>query len=170
MLLKVLAKNLRGSMENMEPKSFVLTLTRKEIKKLLKNFKSKAPRPILTRKISQSPNKTLNNFSFRCDVSDLQEVVGLAERVKKDVGMIDILVNNAGVVVNKRFLDHTEKDIRKLFSVNILSHFWVNLFTWTKFTLIVFIKLDAENIFARYDRKRRRTRCGYVIYEWPDRC
>lgn len=64
---------------------------------------------------------------FRCDVSNREEVLALARTVKKEVGYVTVLINNAGIMHCKRFLDHTEEDIKKIFDINVLSQFWVKL-------------------------------------------
>jgi len=62
----------------------------------------------------------------RCDVSKREEVLSVAERVKREVGDVTILVNNAGVMPCHAFLDHTIDEIRRIFDINVLAHFWVS--------------------------------------------
>ncbi|KAG8134366.1 hypothetical protein E2320_007492, partial [Naja naja] len=45
-------------------------------------------------------------------------------KVKKDVGDVTILVNNAGVAVTADLLSTQDKQIQKIYDVNILAHFW----------------------------------------------
>lgn len=56
-------------------------------------------------------------YSYLVDVSNLDQVKEMAQKVSQDVGKIDILINNAGVVVGKYFHEHTHTDID--FSMNI---------------------------------------------------
>ena len=63
-----------------------------------------------------------------CDVADREQVMKVAEKVKKDVGTVTIIVNNAGIMPTHSLLDHTEVEIRKLFDINVLAHFWVRLY------------------------------------------
>lgn len=60
-----------------------------------------------------------------CDLSLLQEVRALAERLKRDYGRLDILINNAGA----RFLRHqlTPEGIEMTLATNHLSHFVLTL-------------------------------------------
>lgn len=52
-------------------------------------------------------------------------------QVKKEVGDVTILINNAGIVVGKLFLDIPDEMVEKSFLVNVLSHFWVNLHSFS---------------------------------------
>lgn len=61
----------------------------------------------------------------RCDVSNREEVVKTAEKVKKEVGDVTILINNAGIMPCRHFTDHTPEQIKRIFDINILAHFWV---------------------------------------------
>lgn len=70
-----------------------------------------------------------NNADFSCDVTKREEVIKLREKVDVEVGAVTIIVNNAGIMPCKRLLNHTEADIRKVFDVNIMAHFWVNEFS-----------------------------------------
>ena len=63
---------------------------------------------------------------YRCDVSDRDAVLLLANRVKEEVGDVSILVNNAGIMPCHPLLQHTPQQIRKIFDVNVLAHFWVS--------------------------------------------
>lgn len=64
-------------------------------------------------------------YAYKCDVSKREEVFSVAERVKKEVGDVSILVNNAGIMPCHSFLDHTTDEIRRIFDINILAHFWM---------------------------------------------
>ncbi|XP_011496358.1 PREDICTED: short-chain dehydrogenase/reductase family 16C member 6-like [Ceratosolen solmsi marchali] len=63
--------------------------------------------------------------AYKCDVSNREEVIQVAEKVKKDVGSVTILINNAGIMPCRPFLDHTAEDIQKIFNINIISHIWI---------------------------------------------
>jgi all-trans-retinol dehydrogenase (NAD+) len=45
--------------------------------------------------------------------------------VLKEVGAVTILIQNAGIIVTKETLEHTENEIRKLYDVNVLAHYWL---------------------------------------------
>ncbi|KAF7418405.1 hypothetical protein HZH68_001058 [Vespula germanica] len=64
-------------------------------------------------------------YAYKCDVTDREEVLKVAERVKQEVGNVTILINNAGIMPCHSFLDYTPEEIRKIFDVNVLAHFWV---------------------------------------------
>lgn len=64
-------------------------------------------------------------WTYKCDVTDRDEVFRVAENVRKDVGDVTILVNNAGIMPCHTLLDHTPDEIRKVFDVNVIAHFWM---------------------------------------------
>ncbi|XP_002735961.1 17-beta-hydroxysteroid dehydrogenase 13-like, partial [Saccoglossus kowalevskii] len=72
----------------------------------------------------QITNLGATAHSYRCDVTNKDEVYRLAEQVKKDVGSVTILVNNAGVVAGKNLLDCPDELILRSMNVNAISHFW----------------------------------------------
>ncbi|MFK7030957.1 SDR family oxidoreductase [Flavobacterium oreochromis] len=55
---------------------------------------------------------------YTVDLSNMQELIALANRVKQERGVIDILINNAGIIVGKHFLDHTTDEISRTLLVN----------------------------------------------------
>ena len=69
---------------------------------------------------------TVQEFSLRfpnvhgyvVDVSDKEQILSAAQKVKNDVGAIDILINNAGIVIGKYFHEHTHADIDRTMSIN----------------------------------------------------
>ncbi len=62
--------------------------------------------------------------AYICDISGRDNIYRLAEKIKKEFGLIDILVNNAGVVRSAPFLQKSDESIEKLLSVNLMSIFW----------------------------------------------
>ncbi|KAM0726586.1 Short-chain dehydrogenase/reductase family 16C member 6 [Formica fusca] len=64
-------------------------------------------------------------YAYQCDVSKREQVLSVAERVKKEVGDVTILINNAGIMPCHAFLDHTTDEIRRIFDINVLAHFWI---------------------------------------------
>jgi NAD(P)-dependent dehydrogenase (short-subunit alcohol dehydrogenase family) len=66
-------------------------------------------------------------LSYRCDVADRDAVLALAARVKEEVGDVSILVNNAGIMPCHPLVQHNPQEIRKIFDINVLAHFWVSL-------------------------------------------
>lgn len=64
-------------------------------------------------------------YAYQCDVTDRTSIEELARRVRREVGEVDVLVNNAGVMPCKPFLEHSERDIRATFEINVLSHLWL---------------------------------------------
>ncbi|XP_055371817.1 short-chain dehydrogenase/reductase family 16C member 6 [Condylostylus longicornis] len=63
-------------------------------------------------------------YFYICDVTNRDAVLQLADKIKNEVGYVTILINNAGIMPSHPINQHTEKEIRKVFEINILSHFW----------------------------------------------
>jgi all-trans-retinol dehydrogenase (NAD+) len=63
-------------------------------------------------------------IAMKVDLSDRNDVRGVAERVKLEVGDVDILVNNAGIVSGKKMMECSEEMIIKTMEVNTLALFW----------------------------------------------
>ncbi|XP_030377967.1 17-beta-hydroxysteroid dehydrogenase 13 [Scaptodrosophila lebanonensis] len=65
-------------------------------------------------------------FAYTVNVTNREEIIELANKVKKEHGFISIVVNNAGIMPCHPLLEHTEGEIRILYDINVLSHFWIN--------------------------------------------
>jgi hypothetical protein len=52
-------------------------------------------------------------YSYEVDVSNRDEVLKVAKRIRDEVGDPTVLINNAGVVSRKNILDLTEEDVRR---------------------------------------------------------
>jgi NAD(P)-dependent dehydrogenase (short-subunit alcohol dehydrogenase family) len=59
--------------------------------------------------------------ALRCDVSDPEEVMALAEQVQAQAGVPDILVNNAGIGYLGRFLDTPLTAWRRVLDINVMG-------------------------------------------------
>ena len=61
-------------------------------------------------------------FGYRVDISDQQQVIAAAQRVKEEVGQIDILINCAGIITgNKTFDNCTTEEIRRTMDINTVA-------------------------------------------------
>ncbi|KAI5755691.1 hypothetical protein M8J77_019005 [Diaphorina citri] len=67
-----------------------------------------------------------NIHTYKLDVSNREEVLRVADKVRKEVGEVTILVNNAGIMPCKPLNEQKPDVIRKTFDVNVLAHFWVS--------------------------------------------
>lgn len=65
-----------------------------------------------------------NVHYYKCDLTNTSQLSSVATKIRSEVGTPTILVNNAGVARGKSILDATEKDIRFVFDVNTLAHYW----------------------------------------------
>lgn len=45
--------------------------------------------------------------------------------VLKEVGDVTILINNAGIMPQHELLKHSEGEIRKMFEINTIAHYWM---------------------------------------------
>jgi len=71
----------------------------------------------------QSQGGTAHHYV--CDVMNRENILQVAEKVKKDIGSVTILVNNAGIMPCHTLVQHTETEIRKMFEINVMAHFWL---------------------------------------------
>ncbi|RWS16493.1 epidermal retinol dehydrogenase 2-like isoform X1 [Dinothrombium tinctorium] len=62
--------------------------------------------------------------TYKCDITNREEVYALAKQVREEVGIVTILVNNAGIVSCKYLLDIPDQSIIKTMEVNAMAHFW----------------------------------------------
>ena len=61
-------------------------------------------------------------FGYRVDISDEQQVIAAAQKVKEEVGQIDILINCAGIITgNKTFDNCTTEEIRRTMDINTVA-------------------------------------------------
>ena len=63
--------------------------------------------------------------AFQADLSDLDQVQGLAAQAIDFLGGMDILINNAGITFNKPFLEVKSEQFDTLFNVNIRGMFFL---------------------------------------------
>ena len=66
-----------------------------------------------------SNNYNVKAIIFYADVSKIDSVKEMFERVEKDFGSLDVLVNNAGIAQQKLFTDITAEDWAKMRGVNL---------------------------------------------------
>lgn len=59
------------------------------------------------------------------DVTNREKVIEAGKKVESEVGTVTILINNAGIMPQHELLKHTEKEIRMIFEINVLAHFWM---------------------------------------------
>ncbi|XP_066146083.1 short-chain dehydrogenase/reductase family 16C member 6-like [Euwallacea fornicatus] len=65
-----------------------------------------------------------NIYGYKVDVSNRQNVMETAEKVRNSVGEVTILINNAGIMPHHSFLEHTEAEVRRIMDVNVMANFW----------------------------------------------
>ncbi len=62
-------------------------------------------------------------FAFKVDVSNEQDVIELAAKVKSEPGSPDILVNNAGILTNNKIASTSYAEWQKVMGVNLSGPF-----------------------------------------------
>lgn len=66
--------------------------------------------------------------SYRCDISNREQIKVLHGQVKKDLGPVDILINNAGIVWGHFYVDPSKDQfIIDQINVNLMGQIWVRL-------------------------------------------
>lgn len=64
-------------------------------------------------------SKNENLFSFKVDVSNIEQIQEAAKQVRETIGVVDVLINNAGIVVGKYFHEHSATEIAKTMEINV---------------------------------------------------
>ena len=80
--------------------------------------------------------KNREAFAYVVDCSKREEVYRTAEKVREEVGNVAVLVNNAAVLAGKSFLDLTDEEIEKTFSLNTLGYIWVSVYAGKSWTIV----------------------------------
>ncbi|XP_045182028.2 17-beta-hydroxysteroid dehydrogenase 13-like [Mercenaria mercenaria] len=62
--------------------------------------------------------------SYICDVSKIDEIKSVADKVRREIGDVDALVNNAGILHGAAFLTLTDEEIKRTIDINLLAYFW----------------------------------------------
>lgn len=58
-------------------------------------------------------------------MTNREKVLEAGTRVLNEVGVVTILVNNAGIMPQHDMLKHSEKEIRLIFEINVIAHYWM---------------------------------------------
>jgi len=64
-------------------------------------------------------------FAYTCNVMSRNDINELADKMKKEHGFVSIVVNNAGIMPCHPLMQTTETEIRNMFEINVLAHFWI---------------------------------------------
>lgn len=73
------------------------------------------------------PSTTLASSThfFQVDVTSPEAVHDAAETIRREFGHPTVLINNAGIVSGKTILEVSNEQVRRMFDVNILAHYWL---------------------------------------------
>lgn len=61
---------------------------------------------------------------YKCDVTDRKQVAEVAKHIRREHGDPSILINNAGISSEGPILEQSEAGLRKVFDINIISHYY----------------------------------------------
>lgn len=64
-------------------------------------------------------------YGYVCDVTDREAVLAVGNQIRAAVGHVSVVINNAGIMPCHPLDKTTHVEIRKMFEVNTLAHFWV---------------------------------------------
>lgn len=65
--------------------------------------------------------------SYRCDVSNRDQIKEVHAKAKEELGPVDILINNAGIVWGHAYVDPTKDQfIMDQINVNLMGQYWVS--------------------------------------------
>jgi len=70
------------------------------------------------------PGKT-EHLAIVVDVTSLESIVGMVEKVMERYGRIDVLLNHAGINIHKPALDYLEEDWNRIVDTNLKGMFFV---------------------------------------------
>lgn len=60
---------------------------------------------------------------YQVDITSFQSIREVSRKIKEKFGSPSILVNNAGIATSSPIVQKSEQDVRRVFDVNIISHF-----------------------------------------------
>ncbi|GLG95611.1 Peroxisomal multifunctional enzyme type 2 [Gryllus bimaculatus] len=64
-------------------------------------------------------------YAYTCNVAERDQVISIAEKVRKDVGDITVLIHCCGVPSPRSLVAQPAPAVRQTMDVSILSHFWI---------------------------------------------
>ena len=68
-------------------------------------------------------NKTTKAYTFKADISNVDEAKALIDFATSETGKIDLLVNNAGITNDKLLVRMSEEDFSKVIDINLKGTF-----------------------------------------------
>ena len=87
----------------------------------------------------------VNTLVVKCDISNEEEVISMAEKIKNKFGKVDILVNNAGIAIDTTFEDKTVDNFRRILDVNLIGTFLVSKYASKIIDNGVIINISSTN-------------------------
>ena len=95
---------------------------------IAEKFVKSGVRTIIIGRNEEKLDKARSTFGALCtsysfDLTRLEEIPALVERIQKEFGRIDILVNNAGINMKKPFTEVSDEDFQKIIHTNVTAVF-----------------------------------------------
>ncbi|KAI5949612.1 hypothetical protein KGF54_005490 [Candida jiufengensis] len=69
-------------------------------------------------------DKDPNVIYYKCDVSNREDVLRIANEIQSTVGIVTVLINNAGITTGKTILDLSYLEIENIIQTNLMSSFY----------------------------------------------
>jgi short-subunit dehydrogenase len=63
---------------------------------------------------------------FKCDVTDREAIAEVGRQIRDRFGEPSVLINNAGVSLEGTILSQTPENLRKIFDINLISHYFTS--------------------------------------------
>lgn len=69
-------------------------------------------------------NMGISAKGYKVDVSKLDEIQKMKEKVEEEIGNFDIIINNAGMLFSRAICEEDPIYLQKMVNVNLMSQFW----------------------------------------------
>lgn len=66
--------------------------------------------------------------SFKCDISNVEAVLELKNKIEREMRSVDVLVNNAAIAYGADFIESRYEHIKRVIEVNFTSQIYVRKF------------------------------------------
>mgnify|MGYP001159504362 FL=1 len=93
-------------------------------------------------------NNIFNSINIECDLSDIESVKKLIDKLKEDKIYIDILIHNAAVLIPKSFEETTPEYWNEMVNISLNSGYLLSKYVWTnmknkKHGIIIYVSSRA---------------------------
>ncbi|XP_023714665.1 epidermal retinol dehydrogenase 2 isoform X2 [Cryptotermes secundus] len=64
-------------------------------------------------------------YAYTCDITNRYQVIKVAERVKKEVGIVTVMINCCNLPSPRILTEHPAPGVRKTLDIGVMSQFWI---------------------------------------------